>query len=178
MPVTEAETLVQAAQREILESYRKELDQMISAFRDLDGKAQGTATTSGAFLAATLAYLNRANVLDSTISKALVIFAVIGLACAIAFSLMALRIRRVPGPPSGEDVEKILSTLGNAKTQEELAGRLVYFYGDEASLWRNCVRERREINEEKASWIWSAQRSLLVTAIAVIGLILSIVMQG
>jgi len=170
--VTETEQLTQAAQKEVLDSYRKEFEQLLASFRDLDGKAQGTATTSGAFLAATLAYLNRPGVLDSILSKALLLFAVIGLACGIGFSIMALRVRKLRGQPSGEDVEGLLIALSNGSTQDELSERLVYFYGDEAKLWKVCVSSRREINQDKAFHIWSAQRSLLLTAASVIGLIL------
>lgn len=173
----EPEKLIQDAQKEVLDSYRKEFEQLSVAFRDLDGKAQGTATTAGAFLAASLVYLNRSGSLESGISRFIMLIAVIGLTCAIGFSLQALRVRRVQTQPSGEDVERLLAALGRSSEGEELAKRLVYFYGDVSKLWRDCVHMRREVNQVKAGHLWSAQKSLLLVALSISTLLLSIVIR-
>ena len=164
--------LIQAAQKEILESYRKEFDQLTAAFRDLDGKAQGTATVAGALLAASLAYLNRPGSLSTPAVRVIMIFAILGLMGAIAFAIRALSIRTLVNAPSGEDVETLLISLGKDVTPEELEQRLTYFCGDAARLWRKCITDRRSINEEKADHIWSAQKGLMLTALAISGLIL------
>jgi hypothetical protein len=169
--VTEAEQLIQAAQKEALDSYRKEFEQLTAAFRDLDNKAQGTATTSGAFLAAILVYLNRPTALDAGFSRIALAFGLLGLLCALIFSLLALRIRKLPGSPSGEDIEELLSTLARSPEESDRVERMIYFYGDAARLWKSSVKERREINESKAFYIWSAQRSLIVTVVSVASLI-------
>lgn len=171
----EPEKLIQDAQKEVLDSYRREFEQLLVAFRDLDGKAQGTATTAGAFLAASLVYLNRPGSLDGGLSRLVMLVVVIGLTCAVGFSLQALRVRRVRTQPSGEDVGRLLKALGESGEGEELARRLVYFYGDVSKLWRDCVCMRREVNQVKAGHLWSAQKSLLLVALSISILLLSIV---
>src|SRR3954465_5367592 len=98
------ETLIQAAQKEVLDSYKKEFDSLVGSFRDLDSKAQGTVAIAGVFLAAALAFMNREGVLNSYVSRNLAIFIVLSRTAAIAFSVQALRIRRLPNLPSGDDV--------------------------------------------------------------------------
>ena len=169
--MTEAEQLIQAAQKEVLDSYRKEFDQLAAAFRDLDTKAQGAATTAGAFLAAILVYLNRPSSLDVVIAKIIMAFGLLGLLLALVFSLLALRIRRLPSQPSGDDVEDLLNSLACATEESGKVECLMYFYGDVARLWRQSVRERREVNEGKASYIWSAQKSLILTVLSMASLI-------
>jgi hypothetical protein len=171
------ETLIQAAQKEVLDSYKKEFDSLVGSFRDLDSKAQGTVAIAGVFLAAALAFMNREGVLNSYVSRNLAIFIVLSLTAAIAFSVQALRIRRLPNLPSGDDVSGLLQALAKAGDQDELKERLVYFCGDAAALWRSCIRQRREVNEEKADHIWSAQKSLMFAAACVATLILSSVIN-
>jgi len=166
-PKSNPEALIQTAQREILDTYRKETEQLATAFRDLDAKAQGTATIAGGFLAASLAFLNRQGSLVSLPIRGVLLIGVLGLVSAIVFSLLALKIRNLTPPPSGEDVRNLLSKLANEPDYEVRTERLLYFYGDASELWRTFVEERRVTNLEKANHIWSAQKSLLATALSV-----------
>jgi len=141
------------------------------SFRDLDGKAQGTATVAGAFLAAGLALLNRSGGIDSLVAKPILGGAVAGLATSIVFSVLALRLRQVLSCPSGQDVGKLLDNLATVPP-ENLAERIVYFYGDVAQLWRGCTLDRRAANERKARYIAFAQTSLVSSALCIAVLIL------
>jgi hypothetical protein len=170
------ELLVQAAQKEVLDAYRREFDLLSSGFRDLDGKAQGTAAVAGAFLAAGLALFNRsAGTKDLWMTSTLII-AVCGLVGAIFLAIQALRVRKILGCPSGDEVSRLLTAIQGSPVYE-LEQRLVYFYGDTADLWRSCVNNRRKANENKAHFIWLAQVSLasssLCVAILIVGSILT-----
>jgi hypothetical protein len=167
--------LIQAAQKEVLDSYRKEFDWLATGFRDLDGKAQGTATVAGAFLAAGLALLNRGGGLKEVWSESILVLAVLGLIVAIVLSVQALKVRTILGCPSGEDVSGLLKRL-QGRPAEELQERLLYFCGDIADLWRSCVTDRRNINERKARFIWAAQVSLTVSALCITSLIIGVVL--
>src|SRR5215217_5993387 len=115
--------LVQAAQKEVLDSYRREFDLISSGLRDLDGKAQGTAAIAGAFLAAGLALLNRPGGLQGEWPKTLLLMAVLGLVGAIFFSVQALRIRKVPSCPAGDEVAELLRAI-RSRPNDEIAQRL------------------------------------------------------
>jgi hypothetical protein len=159
--------LVQSAQREILDTYRKESEQLASAFRDLDTKAQGAATLAGGFLAASLAFLNRRENLSIMPVRGILVISILGLVGAIVFAILALRIRTLAASPSGEDVRKLLAKIASDKNEQTRTEGLTYFYGDAAELWRGFVENRRRVNEEKAKYIWSAQKCLLLTALSV-----------
>ncbi len=171
------DALVQAAQREILETYRKEADQLASAFRDLDGKAQGTATIAGGFLVASLAFLNRGQNLDEPLVRGILIIGTLGLVCAIVFSLMALRIRTLIASPSGEDIRALIRKLASETDEQIRAERFKYFYGDASDLWIGFVEDRRKVIEEKAEHVWSAQKSLLITALGVLLVLVLIILN-
>lgn len=171
MPI---ELLIQAAQKEVLEAYRREFDQLNANFRDLDGKAQGTATVAGAFLAAGLALLNRPAGLNALWAKGLLLLGVAGLIGAVVVSVQALRIRQVISCPAGDDVANLLEVMKKVP-EGEISSRLIYFYGDEASLWRSCIQSRRSANELKATFISRAQLLLTLTALSLAMLIVSLV---
>jgi hypothetical protein len=163
--------LLMAAHKEVLDSYRREFEQLAATFRDVDGKAQGTAVIAGGFLAAALAFVGRQGVLDSGLSRVLAALAVLGLMAAIGFSVASLRVRAIASPPSGADMTQLLKDLSTADPQE-LAERMPHFYSDAAELWRECLVRRRLVNQAKAATVWSAQRSLIASAACVAILIL------
>jgi len=169
--------LVQSAQREILDTYRKESEQLASAFRDLDSKAQGTATLAGGFLAASLAFLNRREDLGIMPVRGILVISILSLIGSIVFALLALRIRTLAASPSGEDVRKLLVKIASDTDEQNRTKGLTYFYGDAAELWRRFVENRRRVNEEKAEYIWSAQKCLLLTALSVSLIIILILLN-
>jgi len=177
MALSNSELLIQAAQREVLESYRKEFDQLCSAFRDLESKAQGTAALAGAFLAAGLALFNRSGGLAGQRTEILLLLGVVGLAGAILFSVLALRVRRVRGCPSGGEVARIVDNLKGIEDEKEISERLLYFYGDTAALWRACVEDRKVANNAKARHVWSAQLCLTSAASCVVALIIVLIVS-
>lgn len=168
--------LVQSAQKEVLDSYRREFDQLASSFRDLDGKAQGTATVAGAFLAAGLALLNRTAGLDESWEKAFLLLGVGGLIGAVVASVQALRVQKVRSCPSGDDVAHLLNVLSKISDEGELVGRLMYFYGDESKLWGTCIQDRRAANERKGALVFKAQLFLLVTVLSLAALIVGLIL--
>jgi hypothetical protein len=119
--------LVQAAQKEILDSYRKEFDWLATGFRDLGGKAQGTATVAGAFLAAGLALINRGGGLKEVWSESILVLAVLGLMVAILLSVQALKVRTILGCPSGKDVSGLLKRF-RGRPVEELQEAFVFLW--------------------------------------------------
>jgi hypothetical protein len=175
--LTNAEGLVQAAQREVLDSYRREYDMLSAGFRDLDGKAQGSAAVAGAFLAAGLALLNRPGSLRATWLMASFTLVVVVLMCAILLSVQALRIRKLRAGPSGDEVSRLLKAIRESP-ERELPERLLYFYGDTAELWASCIRDRRMANERKARLVWLSQVCLTVSALCVASMIVGIIWEG
>jgi hypothetical protein len=169
-----AEALIQAAQKEVLDSYRREFDILSAGFRELDGKAQGSAALAGAFLAAGLALLNRPGSLKTLGATAILTLIVVGLICAILLAIQALRIRKVLACPPGEEVSRLLRKIREAP-EEELPERLLYFYGDAAELWRSCMEDRRAANEKKARFVWASQICLTISALCVASMVILII---
>ncbi len=158
--------ILQAAQVEVLGSYKRDFEQLVAAFRDLDGKAQGTGTTAGAFLAAALAFLNRDGVLVSILTRGVALVAILTLMVTIVLAILCLRIRVISAAPSGEEVGALLRRLAT-EDKDEFGRRLLYFIGDVAALWRRSVAERREVNQRKAKLVRAAQIGLMSSALLV-----------
>jgi hypothetical protein len=169
------EELIQAAQKEVLDSYRREFDLLSAGFRDLDSKAQGSAAVAGAFLAAGLALLNRPGSIRAFWMEALFVLAVVGLMCAILLAIQALRVRKLSGCPAGEEVASLLGKI-REYSGEELPERLLCFSGDVAHLWHSCVHDRRSANEKKARMVWLAQICLTVSSLCVASIIIGFIL--
>lgn len=168
---------LETAQKEVLESYRREFDQLTSTFRDLDGKAQGTAAIAGVFLAACVGFSGKLEDFNFSLFRGVLAIAVVSLVAVVAFSLRTLAIRDVTSAPSGESVQNILTQLRGIESDADFETRLGFLYGDITSLWKACVRDRREANAAKASHVWSAQRSLVASALLVAILILAVIFR-
>jgi hypothetical protein len=172
--VISLEALIQAAQKKVLDSYRREFDFLSSSFRELENKAQGVATIAGAFLGARLALFNRSGGLIHPWAKAVLVLAVFGLLGTILLSVQALRVRQVLSCPSGDAVAGILAAI-REKANDEVSQRLVYFYGDAANLWKSCTHDRRAANAKKANLVWLAQLSLTGSALLVAVLTITLI---
>jgi hypothetical protein len=169
------EELIQAAQKEVLDSYRREFDLLSAGFRDLDGKAQGTAAVAGAFLAAGLALLNRPGSLKTSWMEGLFVLAVVGLMSAILLAVQALKVRKLGGCPAGEEVASLLEKICKS-SGEELPERLRCFPGDVAQLWHSCVSDRRSASQKKARLVWLAQICLTVSSFCVASIIIGFIL--
>lgn len=172
------EELAQIARREVLDTYRREFDQLATSFRDLDGKAQGTAALAGAFLAATLAFLRGYDNLQDPWRKSIVALILLALGITILFSVEALRVRRLVGPPSGKVLDELLGSILQIPDQAEALRRLHYFYGDVSDLWESCLEPRRSANDRKAARVWAAQVGLVTAeALALILLAMTLLCE-
>ena len=163
--------LIQAVQKEVLEFYRREFDQLSATFRDLDGKAQGAITISGFALSALLAFAVRGEIFGKTVPPLMILIVVGALVVAAICSVLALRVRRVRAAPSGDEVRKLVDDLGKAE-ESELPLRSAFFYGDIANLWVACIKSRKKENEIKGRYVWAAQVCLLLALLAVSALLM------
>jgi hypothetical protein len=173
----DSSVLVREVQKEILDTYRREFDLLSATFRDVDSKAQGATAIAGIFLAAALSFLNRPSGLPVKLLWILAV-TVLCLVGVIVFSIQALKVRKMPGSPSGEDVEGMLDTLAKIKDESELAHRLLHVQGDSAKLWKRCVQDRRKTNESKALHLWRAQMCLLAAASSAALLIIAVILTN
>jgi hypothetical protein len=156
--------LIQALQKEVLEFYRKEFDQLSTIFRDLDSKAQGTITISGFALSALLAFVARSKAFEGDLG--ILIWVVVGaLVLAAICSVLALRVRRIQVAPSGDEVRSLVNDLRKVD-ESELPLRSAFFYGDVARLWVPCIDGHRKKNEVKGRYVWAAQLFLLLALLA------------
>ena len=161
------EELLIVASKDVLEACRVEYDHLATTFRALDTKAQGTATIAGGFLAAALAFVGRVGALNPWWSRMLAALAVVFLVIAIGYSVVALTIRAIVGPPSGVEMAKMLKDLLRFAVAGEALVRLPLFYRDAAAMWIEPISKRRSANLDKAAYVLSAQLSLIAAAVCV-----------
>ena len=174
----EAAEILGLLQKDVLEAYRREFDYLSSTFRDLDSKAQGSSSIAGIFLAAVLAFVNRQGMMTLPILRGAAALGVICLIGSLIYSLQALTIRLLTRPPSGEDFERLLRDLRAPSAAADIRARGYNFYGDISGLWLEIVKERREINLKKASYIRRSQGLLAISAVFATLIILLVLSKG
>lgn len=167
---------IQVVNKELLESYRREFDQLSASFRDLEGKAQGTITISGFALSAALAF--QKILPDRGYAPLLILIAVVALLAAALCSVLALRVRQIRSAPSGEEVRELVKDLQRVEATE-LPLRTGFFFGDIARLWASCIEDKRSANEVKGKYLRSGQIFLLLALTAVAAVVItSIIMRA
>jgi hypothetical protein len=94
---------------------------------------------------------------------------IICLLISVAFSIMALRIRKLPAPPMGEYLDRVVCDLLQVK-DSELLERIPLLVQDQITGWRIVRKGLGDSNLCKAKNIWIGQ-ILLVVAILIVGVL-------
>jgi len=166
------DALVQAREsllKTVLESYPEEYKEFVNNWHSLEGKAQGSVAIAGIFIAGAFAYLRENIALMNCYQKTLLGCGIVCLLITVAYSIMALRIRKLPAPPMGEYLDKIVCDLLRVK-DSELLERIPLFVQDQIIGWRIVRKGLSDSNLRKAKNIWIGQ-ILLVGAILIIGIL-------
>ena len=97
----EPDALAQAREsllKAVIESYHEEYKVISDNCRNIEGKAQGSVAIAGIFIAGAFAYLQK-NITLVLYQKIILFIGVIFLILCVGFSILALRIRKLPAAP-------------------------------------------------------------------------------
>jgi hypothetical protein len=154
----------------VLDAYRDEYEKMVGSWRGLEGKAQGNIAIAGIFIAGAFAFVRDIIRTSPNYQKHIFVVVLVLLVVSVINSLLALRIRSVPGPPGGEMLSKLVGDLLPLISEKDFEDRMQAFIGDQIKGWKQCVEKVREANGDKAVYLWVAQLALLAAILLVAAL--------
>ncbi len=157
-----------------LQSYRDEYKELSDTWRHVEGKAQGTITVSGIFLAAAFAFVrDLTGAGTGLLEKSILAVAVGMLTATVILAVLSLRVREVVAPPLGESLDEMITDLSGVTDAAEIAERLPRFVGDQLQMWKNANEAVDQVTKGKAGLVAWAQR-LLLLAIALVAVLTGI----
>ncbi|MGQ0761785.1 MAG: hypothetical protein ACT4OT_07195 [Acidobacteriota bacterium] len=159
--------LRESLQRLVLDSYRDEYKDVSETWRNLEGKAQGAVAIAGIFVAGAFAYIRDAKT-PGSLEKVSLAVSIFSLMASVLFAIWALKVRKVPAPPWGSEIGKLVQDLLAIKDDPELAKRVPLFTTDQVKLWETSTNKAKKVNQSKANWLL-ASHVFLVLAILAIG---------
>ena len=171
-------SLLQKLKESTLASYSRDWEKLSSTFRDLDTKAQGTITSAGLFLAAALAFIDKTGYANDHLSSTLLLLLPVALIGSIVMAVLCLRVRKLPAPPSGSLEAQMVHDIDLHEQGKISEDRHIRFQNDLLRIWNTAVSNHREINQEKAEFLWSAQRFLVASALLAGATFISRLLRG
>ena len=155
-----------------LEESIREWNQVAQRFRDLDSKAQATATVSGVFIAAAFAFIEQLSIQKEWYVLGIVSIGLFLLASSVVLSVVAMKIRTHRGTPGGKYTLVLIEDVLRAAENGRDIGKLeVGFYVEHATQWQQGAHAIRESNKRKGRTIEVAQW-LLVVAILIVAFVI------
>lgn len=154
-----------------IDAYYDEYKEYANYWRNLETKAQGSITVAGIFIAGAFALITKAGAPSET-ERAFLLFAVGFLLASVIFSILALKIRRIPAPPLGSFMDHSVSRLvelGDAEFNKRL-GRLKV---EHVNKWRSVMKRTTEAIKLKAERLWVGQL-LLIMAVLTVAVLVSV----
>ena len=168
--MVEASDIKREILQAVVQAYRDEYSEVLSKWRDLEGKAQGTVAIAGLFLAGVFAFIRQISAETQWIEQVLLCVAVLLLGLTVWYAVRVLTIRKVATPPPPKDYEDAARALVEIEEPAELDGRYVNLAYDLAKAWSETNASVGSANEGKAKSLFVAQQCLRA-AIFVVALI-------
>lgn len=140
-----------------------EYGELSDNWKQLDSKAQATATIAGIFMAASFAFIRNSALQLTGLERVLLLFVLASLIVSILLAVAAMFVRTVPVPPTPENIAEMVSDLLETapKEHEERLGGLI---ADTINAWLPINRELRKELLVKASKLENSQWALVVAA--------------
>ena len=141
-----------------LEESKRDWNNASQKFRDIDQKAQATATLAGVFIAAVFAVLQNTAARSNSIALYMLITSVVLLAISILSELFAMKIRNFKAVPNSLYIAKLLKDMSIAVSNgREYEALEVGFYTEQIHIWREGIEALLLVNYRKAKFAEAAQ---------------------
>ncbi|MHB9073001.1 MAG: hypothetical protein ACYC6G_05700 [Desulfobaccales bacterium] len=162
----------------LLESLQDEYEKIVYTSRTIETKAQANVAIAGIFIAGAFAYLKDNITIILLYQKILLGFGIIFLIGSVIFSIIALKVRKLPAPFMGRSLNETIMLLLQIHDAQELSQRMPCLIREQIDKWVEINNKNDAANHNKAIYLWVAQL-LLTTAIIFIGVLtfLSIVIR-
>ena len=142
---------------------QSEYGELSDSWKQLDSKAQATATIAGIFIAASFAFIRNSALQLTGLEKTLLLLVLASLIVSILLAVTAMLVRTVPVPPTPENIAEMVTDLLET-LPEEHEERLGGLIADTINAWLPINRELRRELLVKAAKLENAQRALIAAA--------------
>lgn len=141
-----------------LRTYQEEFRDLLDAWGKLDGKAQGTVTIAGVFLAAVFAAARGDAIPTSHGDRALLGLSILLLVAAVICAGLALRVQAAASGPSGQEIERAAADLDAATSEaSDVDAMRIRFLRTQIKCWRESTILFRALNIRKSWYVRGAQ---------------------
>ena len=142
----------------VLTTCQDEYKDLLDAWGKLDGKAQGSATIAGVFLAAVFAAARGNGVPASERERALLGIAILLLVAAVVCAGAALRVQAAASGPSGNEMERVAIALdAGCDAACDVEAMRIRFLRTQINRWSASTAAFRDLNAGKGRWVRRAQ---------------------
>jgi hypothetical protein len=164
--LTDISSSKEALKKAALEAYLHEYKELTETWRGLEGKAQGSITVAGIFIAASFAYVREISTMRPY-EKWLLGIAIALLVISVIFSIIVLKLRKVPPPPLGGFVSYYVRSLIEVNKNEDFQEATQIFFNKHTTKWQSVIEQMYKTNETKAKYLWLAQLILMIAIVIV-----------
>jgi len=161
----------------VLGAYQAEAKSLVDSWGILEGKAQASASITGVFIAGALAFAHDLSTQRGNVFNTLFVIAILLLVVSAICAVWALSIRSIVAPPSGGDVEELVTDLLRVSTAGDTDERYVNYLQDLARRWQRSLTSYRTANQTKAEWIARAHGLLICAAFVVAALAIRTILR-
>jgi len=149
-----------------IEMSREQYRDMVEAWRDLDGKAQGLTTIAGIFLGGIFALFSRDNLQLGHFATLLLISSILLLLATFIGAIASLFVKPAKAAPSSELVFDVAKAARDATDQEKIE-RLNRLHNDLFDRWKEANDDLSRATYQKGCVVRLAQVSLMLATITV-----------
>lgn len=144
----------------------REHNELSETWKLLDMKAQATTAIAGVFVVATFAFVRNTSLDVNATEKWLLSLALLFLSVSILCAVLAMLVRPITMPLSGEDAAKDVQDI-LAKNEAELPVRRNNLIADAVTQWTGVNREIRNALESKGKRVELSQAALVAATLVV-----------
>ncbi len=144
-------------QKTLLDSYGQEYESLVKISAGIETKSQGNVAIAGIFVAGMFVFVKDLKPKMTCYETAFLTAAICLLLGSIVLSMLSLRVRKNPAPPSGDAMDTLVSPLLQLTSGAELKERFPFLIKDQVRLWQNVVTRAVANIRTKARFLLSAQ---------------------
>ena len=165
----------------VLKSCEDEYKDKIGAFNQLDVKAQQVAGFSGVLLGVLISFCKK-EVLEflSSISFFCILFSILSIALllvAISLSIYSMKIIKIIGMPTYEEIEREFNDLCDLNEDEFKVEYYYLFISSKIKMWKETFISISEANDKKAKNVFLSQ-IMCGSGLILLGFIAIIILQS
>ena len=139
--------------KEVVDSYKREYEEKVSDFRELDKKAHVTITIGGIFFAAIIGFSKDVVLEDQIVQQIIIMVTVSTLILSMVLSITAMWMVETSTAPGGDTVQEFYEGIERSNLPDKEHYR---FYVSQFIGWDSAIAAHVDENEKKSFKIrWS-----------------------